>query len=462
MKISFDQIISTGFLTLAVFTAIAHGVVEPWSELIFVLSVVALCMLWAIKAIKEKRLSLFIPANLWPLAGLILLGLAQSLSFQKSSGSIASLSLDIEATKGTTLLLACLLLTSLLASNFLTHRQRLQTMMQFLTIFGLVLATFSLIQHFTWNEKFYWFRSVQNNPSFGPFVNRNHFAGYMELLLPWPVALMLTRPRSMAEKSFYLFLTAWIAIVAVFSLSRGGMISILSQLAFLMIFRPRQFDEPETGAVPSRTKTFLQRGAATAAILLIVFAGLTWLGAERVVDRVAAGFEGQQPSATSQSLSIIPGYGGRNELWRDSWEIFRANPLTGIGLGSFEKALPTYNQSRNSGLVASQAHNDYLQVLTDAGLIGGLLAIWFLLATGRGVLKGLQAHEPLMSHAVFGCGAALFGLMVHSLFDFNLQLLSHSLLFLAFAAIASQLGELAKLITNTRVRGKAYANATSK
>ena len=78
MKISFDQIISTGFLTLAVFTAIAHGVVEPWSELIFVLSVVTLCMLWAIKAIKEKRLSLFIPANLWPLAGLILLGARSS------------------------------------------------------------------------------------------------------------------------------------------------------------------------------------------------------------------------------------------------------------------------------------------------------------------------------------------------------------------------------------------------
>ncbi|MFN0111149.1 MAG: O-antigen ligase family protein [Blastocatellia bacterium] len=456
MKITSDQIISTGFVALAVFTALAHGVVEPWSELIFVLIVATLCMFWALKAIKDKRLPLSVPSNLWPLAGLILLGLVQSLSFQTGSGKITSLSLDVESTRGTALMLVCLLLTSLIASNFLTHRERLQTLMQFLTIFGLVLATFSLIQYFTWNEKFYWLRAVESSiSSFGPFVNRNHFAGYMELLLPWPVALMLTRRRSGAEKFFYLFITAWIAIVTIFSLSRGGMMSIFAQLVFLAVFRPRQFDEVEIKIGTSRMAVYLQRGAAAAIMLVVIFGGLTWLGAERVVDRVAIGFKNEKVPATSQS-SPAPGqssYGSRNGLWRDSLEIFRANPLTGAGLGSFETALPNYNQSRNLGMIASQTHNDYLQILTDAGLIGGLLAIWFLIATGRAVLNGLKVYEPLMSHAVFGCGAAMFGLLVHSLFDFNLQLISHSLLFLSFAAIAAQLGDLAKLITNKRVRG---------
>ena len=451
MKIPFDQIIATAFLALTVFTALAHGVVEPWSELIFVVSVGGLCLLWAFKAIQDKKLSVFVPANLWPLAGLIILGLAQSLIFPTSNGSIFSFSLDVEASRGTTLLLVCLLLTSLLASNFLTHRQRLQTMMQFLTIFGLVLATFSLVQHFTWNEKFYWMRPVyQAQSSFGPFVNRNHFAGYMELLLPWPVALMLTRQRSLAEKSFYLFITAWIALVAVFSLSRGGMISIFAQLVFLMIFRPRQFDAREAAA-PSRMAMLVQRGAAAALVLIIVFGGLMWLGAERVVDRVAAGLDTGKASASS--VSDQSDYGGRDTLWKSSLKIFQAHPITGAGLGSFETALPIYEQSKNMGLVVSQAHNDYLQMLTDAGLIGGLLAIWFLLATGRAVIKGLQVNEPLMSHAALGCGASLLGLLVHSLFDFNLQLLSHSLLFLSFAAIAAQLSELAKLITLSRVRG---------
>lgn len=453
MNLSFDKIISAGLLALAVFTALAHGTVEPWSELIFVLSVALLCLLWAIKAIRNKRLSLFIPANLWPLAGLILLGLAQSLMFQTEAGNAASLSLDVEATRGTTLLLVCLLLTSLMASNFLTHRQQLQTMMQFLTVFGLVLATFSLVQYFTWNDKFFWMRAVQANSSFGPFVNRNHFAGYMELLLPWPVALMLTRRRSAAEKSFYLFITAWITLVAIFSLSRGGMISIFAQLMFLVIFRPRQFDQTEIiNTRRSRMRMLLQRGAAVAGVLVIIIGGLTWLGAERVVDRVTIGLDDDKTAMVSQ-LSDQSDYGGRNTLWKSSLKIFSAHPLTGAGLGSFETALPIYDQSKNVGLVASQAHNDYLQTLSDTGLIGGLLTIWFLLATGRAVIKGLQVREPLMSHAALGCAAAMFGLLVHSLFDFNLQLLSHSLLFLAFAAVAGQLSELAKLITLSRVRG---------
>ena len=456
MKITTDQIISTGFGALIVFTALAHGVVEPWSELIFVLSVSGLGLLWAVKAVREKRLSLFIPANLWPLAGLILLGVLQSLPLSGGEGKSATLSLDAEATQGTTLLLCCLLLTSLIASNFLTHRERLQTLMQFLTIFGLVLATFSLIQHFAWNDKFYWVRAVESKTSFGPFVNRNHFAGYLELLLPWPVALMLTRRRSLAEKSFYLFITGWMVVVAVFSLSRGGMMSIFAQLVFMAAFRPRQFDAAETAAAPSRWVTLVRHAAAAIVFAATIFGGLAWLGAERVIDRVTAGIGSDLPQATSSSnagqATVQPFTGHRGELWRDSWKIFLANPLTGAGLGAYETALPIHNQNRNLGMIASQSHNDYLQVLTDAGLIGGLLAIWFLLLTARAVWNGLRVHEPLLSNAAFGCGAALFGLSVHSLFDFNLQLLSHSLLFLAFAAIAAQLSELAQLITSSRVR----------
>ncbi|MDX2044986.1 MAG: O-antigen ligase family protein [Acidobacteriota bacterium] len=447
MKITTDQIISVVFVMLVVFTALAHGVVEPWSELIFVLSVAALVLLWAIKVFREKKLSLFIPANLWPLIGLILLGVVQG----NRVFSFAGLSLDVEATQATTLLLCCLLVTSLVAANFMTHRERLQTLMQFLTIFGLVLATFSMIQHFTSSDKFYWMRVIESKTSFGPFVNRNHFAGYLELLLPWPVALMLTRRRSLAEKSFYLFIAAWMVVVAVFSLSRGGMISIFAQLVFMATFRPRQFDETERVASSSGVMRFARQAALAAVFLLTIFGGLNWLGAERVIDRVTAGFETNQAAAAQpDSRQLFTGH--RNELWRDSWKIFTANPLIGAGLGAYETALPAHNQNRNLGMIASQAHNDYLQTLTDAGLIGALLAVWFLVVTARAVVNALRVHEPLMSNAAFGCGAALFGLSVHSLFDFNLQLLSHSLLFLAFAAIVSQLSELATLITANRVR----------
>ncbi len=448
MKASWEKIITVGFIGLIVFSALAHGAVEPWSEFLFVLWMTVLGVLWAFRIARAGKLLLYVPANWWPLAAFFLLGLAQSIAFRDRSGNGFSLSLDVEATRGACLIIGCLLLASLLSANFLAHRERLLKLAQFLTIFGLVLATFALIQHFTWNDRFYWLRPANTEVPFGPFVNRNHFAGYMELLLPWPVALLLTGRRSPAEKFFYIFVTGWMALAAVFSLSRGGMISIFAELIFLAAMAPRQVKAETAMATGGRSQTasFVARAGAALAIVLVTLGGLTWLGAEQVINRIAATSEINQAFVQNRNFSA-----SRDELWRDSWAIFRANPLAGTGLGSFETALPIYGQGRNLGLVTSQTHNDYLQVLTDTGIIGGLIALWFLLATTRAVWRGLRVREPLMNNTVLACGAALFGILVHSLFDFNLQLPSHALLFVCFSALVAQLSELAKIISTARV-----------
>ena len=445
-----DKTISIGFVALIVFAALSHGVVEPWSELVFVLWVAMLILLWLIKAIREKRLLLCLPSTIWPLAAFFALGVAQSFAFQDQDGYRHSLSLDVEATRGTALLCGCLLLCAVLAANFLAHRERLQSLARFLTIFGLLLASFALIQHFTWNGRFYWLRPAETDVPFGPFVNRNHFAGYMELLLPWPVALLLMCRRR-EEKIFYGFAAAWMAAAAIFSLSRGGMISIFAELIFLAALSPRGASGDAPGAVASRSRAGLLavRGGVIIAILSVgaaTLGGLVWLGAERIVNRLATGQEATQGRAAEQSFAA-----SRGELWRDSWAVFRAHPVIGVGLGAFATAFPAHNQSRNSELVTTQTHNDYLQVLTDGGLIGFLIALWFLAATGRAVRRGLRAHEPFMRLAVLACGAGIFGLLVHSLFDFNLQLPAHALLFLTFAAVAAQLSELATALAPIRV-----------
>jgi hypothetical protein len=93
-----------------------------------------------------------------------------------------------------------------------------------------------------------------------------------------------------------------------------------------------------------------------------------------------------------------------------------------------------------------------LQVLTDAGIIGGLLALWFVLLVAWAVRRGMQAQEPSLRAVALACGAGLFGLLVHSLFDFNLQLPSHALLFVAEAAILWQIGAAVVVPAPVRVR----------
>src|ERR1044071_4571536 len=96
-----NKTIAGGLLLAVAFTALAHGAVEPWSVFIFEIIVLALILLWAIKAIADRHLKLKIPEIALPLVALVALGLAQSLSFTSKSGRWSSLSMDTGATRAT-------------------------------------------------------------------------------------------------------------------------------------------------------------------------------------------------------------------------------------------------------------------------------------------------------------------------------------------------------------------------
>ena len=122
---------------------------EPWSIFVFELASVVLTLLWMIKAVADRKLSLVIPQTIWPLGALVLLGLAQSVSWNDGAGFRQSLSLDVESTRGTALVLCSLLALSILAANFLNSAVRLLTLTQFLIFFGAVMGVFGLVQYFS-------------------------------------------------------------------------------------------------------------------------------------------------------------------------------------------------------------------------------------------------------------------------------------------------------------------------
>jgi len=80
----------------------------------------------------------------------VLLGAIQSIALAGSEGRISSLSMDVEATRGATAVIFFLFVCFLIAANFFATRERLRQLANFLIAFGLVLAVFALVQHFTW------------------------------------------------------------------------------------------------------------------------------------------------------------------------------------------------------------------------------------------------------------------------------------------------------------------------
>lgn len=441
-----ENTIAGGLLAAVAFTALAHGAVEAWSIAVFEILILTLMLLIAIKSFVEKRFELKIPPTCLPLAAFLVFGFIQSVSLtDEASGQIKSLSFDVEATQSAIKILFFLLVAHLIACNFFKTPQKLQKLTVFLTIFGFALAIFGLLQYFTWNGSIYWLRPafVNTKGVIGPFVNHNHFAGYLELIVPLPIALIVTGAID-KNRLLYAFAAVIMAIAQASSLSRGGIISLASGLSFIVIAgivytrrktRLERLPDFDGGEFPARSKrsSLINLGAVALIIGAIVFGSL-WVGRDSIAERLTKNnVVGADENADSFDHS-------RGWIWKNSWTIFQMNPVCGVGMGAFAAAYPQYSgDNRGLSLSIDRAHNDYLQVLTDAGLIGGAIALWFVLTLFFVVGRSLRAREPDRAGLAIGCGAAIFSMLVHSVFDFNLQIPSTALLFLILAAASANI-----------------------
>ena len=404
-------------------------------------------LLWAIKGVAEKRFEFKVPLTIFPLAAFSLLGLIQSIAFNGTDEQINSLSFDVEATRSTVKILFFLLASHLLAANFFKTRERKRSLVVFLTIFGFALSLFGLLQYFTWNGNLYWLRPalVVTEGVIGPFVNHNHFAGYLELIIPLPIALIVTGAVS-HNRILYGFAAVLMSIALAASLSRGGMISLASGLLFIIVagiaysrrkFRAAQAFESDESDFPAKfNKAIFINLSAVALMIGAVIFGTLWIGNGEVIERLT---KNEVVSADEKAETFEH---SRGWIWKNSMTMFQMNPVYGVGMGAFETAYPNYSRD-NKGLSQNidRAHNDYLQILSDTGLIGGAIALTFILTLFFVVRRSLRCSDPFRAGLAIGCGSAIFSMMVHSLFDFNLQLPSTALLFLVLIAVSTNLAD---------------------
>lgn len=443
-----DQVIVIGLMAVMVGSALAFGTVEPWSMATFGLLIMAFLVLCGIKGVINRRLKIIVPSTALPLVALLLLAVLQGFTIKDSAGRSSSISLDAEATHLTTEILLVLLIAFLLSVNFLAGPRALAWLRNFLIFFGLALAVFGLLQHFTWNGKFFWVIELRVQPPspFGPFVNHNHFAGYLEMLAPIPVALILRRAIRGELAVLYGFAAAMMGLAIIMSLSRGGMISLVASLMFVVAFgfKPstRRAAAERFGArESSRTwPVAASRIGALAVMLFTIGVGVWWVGADSVIKRLEKG------ELTLDGADKQPGketfFHSRGWIWRDTTAMIRDNWVTGVGLGAYPTAYTIYS-TRDRMAPVSQAHNDFLQILADGGIFGAIIALWFIFLVARDTLRASRHQNPLIAATALGCASGLFALMVHSLFDFNLQIPSNALLFLVLTSVVSRIAAAA-------------------
>jgi O-antigen ligase len=277
---------------------------------------------------------------------------------------------------------------------------------------GFSVSVFGILQYLTNNGKLYWLRTIQEGVlPFGPYVNRNHFAGFAELIIPVAlVPLVLGKVRR--ERVFLVALFALVPIVALLlSASRGGIVSFVVQMVilFLLLLIRR-----------IRSAHVLVGGV----VVLCAVMAVSWIGVQRVLQRFS---EIQSMEVTGRK---------RAAMREDTWRLFLDHPFLGTGLGTLEIMFPPYD-SLYDGKVVDHAHNDYVEALAETGVVGGLCCVWFLGAVLLHSLKGLAELGSSFGSVLNLSGLiACCGMLVHSLVDFNLHIPANALLFFVSAHLA--------------------------
>src|SRR2546425_2227597 len=231
-----------GICALVVFGVAAHGGVEEWAQAVFETGASLLFLAWSIWIFFYREEQPVLSPLLPPLAALSLIVLGQW--FFRSTASPYNTHMEL------LLLLADLIVLFLAVQAFRTLEDW-RGFVWFGMGFGFLVSLFAILQHLTSNGKLYWFREMRSGGlPFGPYVNRNHFAGFAELVLPLAlVPLVLGRVRRGCLPVVGLF--AVLPIGALFlSASRGGIVSFgaeLSVLALVMIERRDRSEERRVG-----------------------------------------------------------------------------------------------------------------------------------------------------------------------------------------------------------------------
>jgi len=461
----FDHLITFLLILLIMFTPLAWGSMEFWAFSVMELGILLLIVLWAVSQIHDGRIRArdnpsatgpsLTERTTWNLGwtpattrvALILLGLflglalLQKIDLPASWVSLLSpktgalreqLHLGPEPLRTTCLSFFPLgtrteLLKWLILSGFFLFVLRWRPDRESRVIHRLLLTIFFMGVF----EAFYGlfgFFGIRNHlieldepeliySAGGTFINRNHFAGYLLMVIPlsigflfsreakqkyWPKGL-LQRLSSLNGKALLISFGIIVMILGLlFSASRMGIVSLLLSFSLtILLVRDR-----------SGQRTFSKRSALLLGLALIWG---VWIGLDAVIGRF---------------FGISEDFELRWKIWTNTLQIIKDFPLFGAGLGTFTQVFPMYRSFPIRGLV-THAENDFLQLASETGLLGfGLLLALFIILFFKAAsrIRSFSPGEPRRYIAIGGL-VGILALMFHSQVERNVQVPANAFLY---------------------------------
>jgi O-antigen ligase len=429
------MLIDLASVALVFFAALAWGANTPWAIAVFsggALLVLAWRLIWdAYRGQLRFYWSwLFLPA-----LGLLALVALQQLIPRKALGAPPdSFPHTVEPhTTGLYLLLAVgyAALCFSVVHGFRSHR-RLSRLMLLIIGFGVFESLYGLVQslggfHYIWSVP------VEDNRAHGTLMNPNHYALLLNLAICVGVGYLYTRSMKvlrgrklnlrrivgMADSARLAWIVVWLALIGfgVFaSLSRMGTIAMFVCLGSML-------------AAGRLAKGERRRTVIVFSVFFAIVSLGLYVGVENLLERYAS---------MAQS-----GYLERDRIpiWRDAWPMASTTLWFGKGLGSFMWTFPAY-ETMEPDIPAMYAHNDYLEVVAEIGIVGFALMIWAFVLCWRSAIRNLLSGDPL----VRGIGVATIGALaataIQEITDYSLYIPGAAAMFILLIALNERAAHL--------------------
>ena len=448
---------STWLAITAAGGVLAFGAVQPLTILLVECAVaaIALAEFWSedLPRVPKPALIVLLVLGVLPLLQIIPLTqeIAQILAPLRSSAyrqvlgpgqlpaAFFPISVQTYATFEAWLRASCYLLVFLLAVSW--EERRLPSVLPtFLVGLGLFEAVYGLVQYLTGVQYiFAYAKRYYLDEATGTYINRNHYAGFLEMVLPFLLAMIL-----LPSSGFHVRERKWASFFTDTSFA-----ALRQILAFAVAFLALVFSRSRMGILSAAVAMIvvaalavLRRGRrawpAVAVVIAVVLTYAGWIGISPVTER----FEKSDPRVLD-SLRV--------EIWKDAAQLVRENPFFGAGLGTYYTISPRY-QSHFFQYRVDHPHNDYLELAAELGVPAAILlfgSLWWLTIRLAASIRLIERRSDLI--LAVGCCGALISLLLHSFTDFNMQIAANALLLSWIAGTgAGLLGRLRRPVSESR------------
>jgi len=460
-----DRIIEGGIYFLLLFTPVAFSTVEFWSESVMELGIFFIFVIWFIKAFTSKKLSfsityfdillLFfisvitiqiipIPSSIAGFFSTDSFASIQELKSSVAGNSFTTISLVPWSTRVELIKILSYVMIYFVIVNYFSSFKQVERLIIILLIIGAAESVYGIVQYLSGDEMLfnYTYLDHQMGRLSGTFPSPDHFSAYLKMCVFTGLGYLMylsdidglfkkeKKKKTTVEvlKNTFAVSGKWegqaavllavvlMSVALVFTKSRSGIMNLALGLICLSVFVKIKFS----------SKKFIK---LVAIILFITIVVGVWMGITPVFDR----YLDLNPNDVLEE--------GRFSVWMSTYNIFKDYPLLGSGYGSFVYIYPSYTTRTNQGWV-NHAHNDWLELLSDTGIVGFLIVLAaFILLSTKELLKAFSSSKDKIIYLYFGLYMAIFSIAVHCLTDFNLRTTANSFLLAVLTALYVKLGQ---------------------